>query len=513
MFVILQYPLADLRQFVPSETFRLTKPTWPLPRPNQDFVRGFGLLCKRVMGGVESWPGEDYYCEAANAVRLVENWRSVLPSPVQSLGRVHCAFRRLLADGGSVVRVEIAFEIREHDIINQIDDKLLGQVLTGVLDLPVRLSTVAGANQRVRSPQMRLGESGDELARNLLHSTTARPPAKSVKPLRWWIQCCEPMLVVQHLSGQIGKFPKHSRLVDLGKVDLELRYVRHQSRAQRFIPVWLLGITPSTNKDYARRLRLHLLRLHAELESLKQVLRSIVDRRLDLVAGTPACDNLQRYLKSEIALLSRGSRYGIPQSELLRTVLSSQDLVTPGERDTLLFQTETVLRGNVFRSLKRFTEPRVNQYINVSGAESTVQVGAGDQKQENIMNKKSISFGDQTKVIGSNITAADDLRRNTLTANGSDDSRADLPQALDTLQKAVDGMCRQLSDEAVAEVRRDLSQFVAEVSAPKPRAKWYELSANGLKDAASFVGQFAAPVASAVDQVLRLVSKATGQSA
>ncbi len=73
MFVALQVPFVDVRPFIQNETGRLTSPDWQSLQPDIDFVRSFGLVKRRLRGGVIEWPGEEMYCRALRALRFVNS--------------------------------------------------------------------------------------------------------------------------------------------------------------------------------------------------------------------------------------------------------------------------------------------------------------------------------------------------------------------------------------------------------------------------------------------------------
>jgi hypothetical protein len=502
MLVILQFPLAELRPFLSINTRKLHRPAWPVPKPGRDFVRGFGSLCKRSLGGLENWPGEDYYCEAAHAFRLADGWRRGVETSTGSFARVRCAFRRLLADGAAVARVEIAFDFKEHDYLEQLDAAQCSQVLRGVAEIPVRVVLVReteSIKDRVRG--VILASSGKILAAHFLNSTTMRCPGDVFHPQAFWVQVCEPLMVVQHLRGQISRFPRYTREVNVSGEDIELRYLRYPF-GQIECSIWFLGMNPGINKSFARRLRLHLLRLHAELECLRQVLRSIVETEIPIVLRSAACDNLQRYLADSIRLLSKESRYGVPQSELLKTVLSSQDLVTPGERETLLQQT-SIFRGNILRSLEHFTEFHKGPVVHVGGIGARVQVGVSNWSEENNMKDQRINFGDNATVSNSNLVAANKIGRSSLGSNTSEAS-AEIKQTIRELQVAVTEMCKHLSPERAEEAAHNVAKLIQGAADVRSDKKWYEVSAGGLMEAAKSLGEIAVPVTTAVERLVRL---------
>ena len=67
-------------------------------------------------------------------------------------------------------------------------------------------------------------------------------------------------------------------------------------------------------------------------------------------------------------------------------------------------------------------------------------------------------------------------------------------------------MVKELSNEKQKEVGQDLSSFVAEVTKESPRRKWYELSAEGLIEAAKACAGMASPIIATVQEVLKLLS-------
>jgi len=97
---------------------------------------------------------------------------------------------------------------------------------------------------------------------------------------------------------------------------------------------------------------------------------------------------------------------------------------------------------------------------------------------------------------------------NTVSAASADQ---EVKTVLSELHKAVLTMLEeakskgQLTDEEEAAVARDLESFSNEVVAASPRRRWYQLSAEGLKNAAKTVGEIGAPVLELTVRVLALL--------
>src|SRR5215210_5700665 len=103
MLVCIQFPLADFRRFLDNPTSLLSRPGWPTPEPEYEFVRSFGAIQTRKRGGLSGWVGENEVCEANRALRFDQ-----IPVHVDSEIRVplQCAFRRLFFDGLAVGKFE-----------------------------------------------------------------------------------------------------------------------------------------------------------------------------------------------------------------------------------------------------------------------------------------------------------------------------------------------------------------------------------------------------------------------
>ena len=82
----------------------------------------------------------------------------------------------------------------------------------------------------------------------------------------------------------------------------------------------------------------------------------------------------------------------------------------------------------------------------------------------------------------------------------------ELKKHLTELNAAVLEMCKSLPQERQKQVAEDLRTLTNEATSSAPRKRWYELSADGLVDAAKAVGEIAKPVVAATSAVLKLLS-------
>ena len=81
----------------------------------------------------------------------------------------------------------------------------------------------------------------------------------------------------------------------------------------------------------------------------------------------------------------------------------------------------------------------------------------------------------------------------------------DLADKLNKLTQAVNAMARDMPDDKANEVTGDLQTLVDEAEKDEPRKKWYQLSGEGLIEAAQAVGSLGKPVIDATNAVLKLL--------
>jgi internalin A len=83
-----------------------------------------------------------------------------------------------------------------------------------------------------------------------------------------------------------------------------------------------------------------------------------------------------------------------------------------------------------------------------------------------------------------------------------------LKEALAALVKEVGELIRQLPPDRKAkeeDIAKDLEMVVEQATSPKPHRRWYEVSAQGLNEAAECVGGFAGRMGKALGKVTKLI--------
>src|SRR5262245_53472419 len=116
MFITYQIPIFDGRRFVGGSADCLVGPSWEDAEPGRHFVRHFGPVVRRRLGGHELWKDEMFYCSAHNALRF-EN----------SPDNKRIVFRRLLSNGSTIVRVQVGVRYLRRWLMSSARDFLSSQ--------------------------------------------------------------------------------------------------------------------------------------------------------------------------------------------------------------------------------------------------------------------------------------------------------------------------------------------------------------------------------------------------
>ena len=120
---------------------------------------------------------------------------------------------------------------------------------------------------------------------------------------------------------------------------------------------------------------------------------------------------------------------------------------------------------------------------------------------------KSIKMGDVT-VHGNFSQVVADTITDSFNSVAAFDAKADLKEALKLLSQEVANLTKQLPPEKAEQAANDLNSLSKEAISKAPRKAWYELSANGLLDAAKTVAEMVPSISKAVTGVLALLAGA-----
>jgi hypothetical protein len=494
VFVTVQLPLTDARHFVEAETWRLPRPVWTLARDEGDFIRGTGPLRPRSRGGVWPWPGEEVYCDAKRALRfwppLGQIWVTVGPDLVG----FRCAYRRLYADGVAVARMEVGLGVRSLGSRFKEDD--LVHLVGGVMEIPVLVRQV-GATIATR-----LLQAGQPLARRVLRSTTAhaglsQPPSTQ----DWWVQCGTPLVLLEHTREELESIPSLAQVVQLQEQPaIDLSHFIATLKGVR-VGVWIVGYGDEAPRDALRRLRIHLSRLHSEREALRNILRLVAEKRLDIGSRTPAADRLQEYLNAQVQTVQRPRRFGFDQEPLLEAAYASQGLVDGGIRASLDSELDRARRNyarNVQLALAQQTIHSAAIYDLGEPREAGVIY---DYRGATVYDmQKKIEMGDVGQLSG--FVGFDNVVAGSFNKIESSGVGADAQEVLKALGEAVAPLVQALPEDTAKQVARDYETLVDEATSPNPRKPILSAVGSQLIKVAQTAATVGVPVIDLVQKVL-----------
>lgn len=78
---------------------------------------------------------------------------------------------------------------------------------------------------------------------------------------------------------------------------------------------------------------------------------------------------------------------------------------------------------------------------------------------------------------------------------------------LQQLAVALDAIQGKLPKAVADQVKRDLETLVQEVSSPEPRPQWWQLSLEGLKKAATDIGEIGKPVLEVAARIVEVLNR------
>ncbi|MCH8247767.1 MAG: hypothetical protein IH951_15370 [Bacteroidetes bacterium] len=443
MFVAIQFPLCDIRSFVGSDTSRLNLPAWPNAVPGREFIRSSGIIKHRTRGGLDSCAGEEIYCKAWRALRFQPNfYRQSLGNLGTSLVLI-CAFRRYLSDGIAVSRVELGLTVKERESSEFVfpfyqNDCL--DFIQGLLALSVKIPL-----EKSNFANCELINCNKYLAIHYLKSTTRRTAGILAHTQGWWLTPGNPLVIIEYEYDEIEQLPKYSQSVKSKYLLPDALHYCKVELAHKRLTVWFLR-REHNDLDLTRRIRLHLFRLHAERECLKQIVRLVVQGKLNPRPRSESSDRLQEYFKDQKGLLSKKTLYGLEPSKIFEESQRFENIVTPGERATLL-TTLSHIRKNYLNSLEKYTRSRDARdgRVYVYGNHAKIYIAKLQNIGGETVTEYNINFGDHTNIVGDFVVA--DTIQSSFNKISSSEAKHELKEELGKLHKVVVELTKHLSQD------------------------------------------------------------------
>ena len=471
MLLVLQHPFGDLRKFATNRRGLLARPAWPFD--SDGFLRSCGPVRFRNRGGIDDWAGEEIYGGLGRALRFKSGLgRTRFGSGVT----VTNSFRRFHTDG-TVARVDIGFAL----------DGGCNSVIDIVRDL-AEMTVCVGRHK----DEVELVFAGSKLAQHLLHATTRRKPHPAPLPAQWWFGYGHPLAILEYPSNMPIALPVGAKHVAyIADADASLSHAFLGFGNMR-CSTWFIA-RGTGDPDAVRRVRMHLSRLHSELECMRLVLRALSDdQKLALDDGIDAVQ-ISKYLSSSISAIQKVRRFGHDQQTIVGAVIDAIGTALPGRLTSM-----TQMRIRV--------RERVESYIQqCNQANRTAEVIIMNTYKGPVLQN---TVGSQVQIAGENAkqqaqsTSGDNAKMDASMSETPDPKQ--LEAAIEDLKAEVAKLMPQLPPEDAAVAKTHFDNLVSEVVKEKPRKGWYDVSAAGLIEAAKTVSEMTPSITKTVKALLGL---------
>jgi hypothetical protein len=482
VLVEIQFPICDVRGFVPDPDLRRVLPDWPNPSTDirPQFVHYFGRAVERRRQPDQAWPDEIKFCQAARAFRFDQLEHSIA-APNGERIRFNCAFRRLFCDGRSLVRVEVGLtENRRRNPLNGLRASQLVSYAAATLDLSTVVPRVGAAPVTDR-----LLRQGDALARLYAQATLKNRSPEKRAAAELLVEAGNPVMLIE-----IGKRQADLAIAPCGFTQIEPEAVLGArvffgriKTASGMVATWILqGAT--RNAPEMRGLRLCLMRLHAEQEALDLVLKQIQRRRLLNPPRRETVDQLDDYFKRSTRIVNRSAWGKISQSAILEAFDAAEEVAPPANRQNLVDRYEGA-RNQIWKTIDRYQTRRASsRLVNVL----KIERGASYVEKQQVVNQSG--HGNFLIVSEYMKDVSISVANNVKTSQTGDDVKS----LVATLSDQIKAISEEIDQDQALKMGKNLKKLGDEMAEPKPDREWYQLSLKGIKEAAEAVGAIAAPV-------------------
>jgi len=386
VFISVNFPLVDIRRCLNGSDALLSKPSWPAPLADQDFVRGFGLTRKRPQGGIEGWVGENTVCEANRPFRI-EN-PAIALEEIENTLEVKITYKRLYFDGLCSGYFSIGFSIKNKQISSLHD---LTGLVEAILLLPASVRN-PGSSQRTTN----LLQSRTDLAAAYQRNTVAHESNQKINSRH--VSLGKPVLFIEK-DPRIAGMRVCKRQIEIDKTDGFSMTFSENRVAGLDIPIWACASETLQGRQRARGARICISRIYAGYHSLLFVLQQIGNKSIPITKGSKGTEFLQHFLNKSISFLIKkdSDLAARTNSEIIqyshRIFESSEpgflSSVTNAIENSCVELNHQDIRLNIRRKVENFCEQNAkNLIVNYNYGKSKI-MGNGD------------TFINQDSVVGS----------------------------------------------------------------------------------------------------------------
>lgn len=500
MFLALQFPFADLREFLGDKSGRLINADVSLSqRIGKDFIRSSGIITRRRKKVSNDWPGEQVYCSSKLALRFPNRLGEIQFESGSTKYSIVNTSRRFYSIG-PVARFEVALQLDvQFENLDKVSALEWAGLLRDVLHIPMHKRNISRKSfsdcmqemqSKKTSKTVELIHAGKDIAQHYLAATTNRKLEPPVNPQPWWYIPGTPALVIEVKEGCSlpTVFPYTQHVLDVPEASASIFHTWLNFDNHEPCSAWFM-VMGKGDPDAVRRLRINLTRLHAERECLHRVLaniRTVSGCKIRIEENFDQLDAINSYIKDALASIQKPKQFGMNRSSMFEAAHDAFGIEFGGDEATLQ-KLGWQLAENVENYIRR--------------AENKAKITTVIYKGAMITN---IQMGNVTVSGDFNLVTAKNIE-NSFNKVEKSEVNSDLKDKLKELTVEVANLAKQLPKDKAEEVTRYLDSLTSEAVAEKPSKEWYEFSANGILEAAKFVASMIEPISTAVKAVLALL--------
>lgn len=488
MLLTIQFPLCDIRSFLGGNERRLERPAWPSAEVGTEFIRSFGGVTKRFRGGLSGWIGEGRYCDARRVVRFSTGMRiSVATSNPEATVDfpMKIIFVRLYADGSAVTKCDIGISI-PWAIATAENGSLLLPSIKEILRAPVEIVGPRGSQQTV------VARAGKALANAYRLATGREKRVNAPEGDLWTVTAGRPLLFLERNSTKILRLPDRSSTAPHKLKNLDLQRAEVDGPDGTEFPIWLMSVAGSSLNDPcygpARKLRICLMRLHAECECLRITLLHLAKDKLLPEPRSPASGELQNYLLAATRHISglQDEAGELTEDKFAESARQTVDAILPDERSTVIEKLKQIdARKNILRKADSFVKQQILIMQDNSKHFTTTITGHGN----------AVNIGETLNQCSAVINNIENSER-----------KATMEQLHEQVKQLIDKLPPDKAKEK-SDAAESLKRMVKVVTDKEPEREWYSVSAEGLLKAAKWVGDFGVEIGKTVTKLGGLIWK------
>lgn len=338
MHVVFQFPIVDFRPLLGNGSNKLPYPEWPnVGTSPKRFIRHFGSVEERNAGGSDDWPGEGFFCNSHLAMSYDNLHKMGFEVSPGMRSAIFNSYRRYASAENFLGRVEAGFVDNTEGVIKA------NALASGSIELEKILEHYCDLPVTLEDKQFKLSKIGQRLADIYYREST---PVK-IKPLEKnkLVRAGDLVIVMVYAASEAFHLPNYAFPVE--EFDLSGEAEKLKLYGCRFkyndgtYKVWMIqtprnfsGLSKQA-RSAIRNLRINLLRIHLEKETIRILLNGIKSNQIPLEPGSEQAQLADDYFEQTGQKIFQETRYSIKQENLLSFALKSEDSAAPGNFNQL----------------------------------------------------------------------------------------------------------------------------------------------------------------------------------